>query len=183
MIGIFQKIKKFFRRLFGKGNKQKKTQREHKEFKNEEFLPIVVELLKHKKTVTIPLKGISMRPFLENNRDAALLTLPGEVKVWDPVLAEIEPGHFVLHRIRKIDGEDVTLMGDGNLRCEYCKLSDIRAAVVGFYRKGRKKLDRTDGWKWRTYSWIWMRLLPLRRYLLSAHSRIWLKIFKPKKRI
>ena len=91
MIGIFQKIKKFFRRLFGKGNKQKKTQREHKEFKNEEFLPIVVELLKHKKTVTIPLKGISMRPFLENNRDAALLTLPGEVKVWDPVLAEIEP--------------------------------------------------------------------------------------------
>ena len=137
MIGIFQKIKKFFRRLFGKGNKQKKTQREHKEFK-------------HKKTVTIPLKGISMRPFLENNRDAALLTLPGEVKVWDPVLAEIEPGHFVLHRIRKIDGEDVTLMGDGNLRCEYCKLSDIRAAVVGFYRKGRKKLDRTDGWKWRT---------------------------------
>ena len=138
MIGIFQKIKKFFRRLFGKGNKQKKTQREHKEFKNEEFLPIVVELLKHKKTVTIPLKGISMRPFLENNRDAALLTLPGEVKVWDPVLAEIEPGHFVLHRIRKIDGEDVTLMGDGNLRCEYCKLSDIRAAVVGFYRKGGK---------------------------------------------
>lgn len=169
--------------MFGKGKKQNNAHREHKEFKNEEFLPVVVELLQHKKTVTIPLKGISMRPFLENNRDAAVLTLPGEVKEWDPVLAEIEPGHFVLHRIRKIDGDNVTLMGDGNLRCEYCKLADIRASVLGFYRKGRTKLDRTDGWKWRTYSWIWMHLLPLRRYFLSAHSRIWLKIFKPKKRI
>lgn len=165
---------------FGKKNKQKEKPKEHKEFKNEEFLPMVVELLKIKKTVTIPLKGISMRPFLEDRRDAALLTLPGEVKKWDPVLAEIEPGHFVLHRILKIDGEDVTLLGDGNLRCEFCKKDDIRAAVVGFYRKGRKKLDRTDGKKWRIYSWIWMHLLPVRRYFLSAHSRIWLKIFKPK---
>lgn len=162
---------------------EKATPREHKEFKNEVFLPYVVSLLDGKKTVTIPLKGISMRPFLEDKRDAALITKPGEVKEWDPVLAEIEPGHFVLHRILKISGEDVTLLGDGNLRCEYCKKADIRAAVVGFYRKGRKKLDRTDGWKWRTYSWIWMHLLPVRRYFLSAHSRIWLKIFKPKTRI
>ena len=185
MIGIIKKIKAFFLKLFGKGKKKKAMPKERKEFKNEDFLPVVVELLKtkEKKTVTIPLRGISMRPFLENDRDAALLTLPDNVKVWDPVLAEISPGHFVLHRILKIDGEDVTLMGDGNLRCEYCKLADIRAGVVGFYRKGRKKLDRTDGLKWRTYSWIWMHLLPLRRYFLSAHSRIWLKIFKPKKRI
>jgi hypothetical protein len=50
---------------------------------------------------------------------------------------------------------------------------------VGFYRKNRKKLDRTDGWKWRTYSWLWMHLRPIRRYLLAAYRRIWLPLFGP----
>ncbi len=40
-------------------------------------------------------------------------------------------------------------------------------------------MDRTDGWKWKTYSWVWMRLRPIRRYLLAFYRRIWLKLFKP----
>lgn len=84
----------------------------------------------------------------------------------DAVLAEISKGLFVLHRIIRIEGRQVTLRGDGNLSDEHCMLSDIRAKAVGFYRKGRQTLDRTDGRKWRLYSWWWTRLYPLRRYLL-----------------
>ena len=50
---------------------------------------------------------------------------------------------------------------------------------MGFYRKGRARLDRTNGFKWGLYSVVWMSLRPVRRYLLAAYRRIWLKLFKP----
>ncbi|MBR6456375.1 MAG: S24/S26 family peptidase [Prevotella sp.] len=144
---------------------------------NAEFLPEIVKLMDEGHTVTLRLRGFSMRPFLEDNRDKALMTKATNPKVGDPVLAEIEPKHFVLHRIVQIDGDNVTLRGDGNLGNEYCTLGDVKGAVIGFYRKGRTTLDRTDGWKWRTYSFFWTRLYPIRRYLLAFYRRIWLKLF------
>lgn len=150
------------------------------QFPNHILLPMVVSDLEQGKTVTINLRGFSMRPFLENDRDKALLTKAVHPEVGDAVLAEILPKKYVLHRIIAIEGEDVTLRGDGNLGVEHCKIGDVKAKALGFYRKGREKLDRTDGMKWRVYSWFWMRLYPIRRYLLAFHRRIWLKIFKPK---
>ncbi len=149
------------------------------QFSNAEFLPKIVEMLNEGHTVTLRLRGFSMRPFLEDNRDKALLTKPVSPKVGDPVLAEIEPKHFVLHRIVKIEGNAVTLRGDGNLAYEHCKMENIVGAVIGFYRKGHKQLDRTDGWKWLTYSWFWMHLSPLRRYFLGAYRRWWIPRFGP----
>ena len=125
------------------------------QFSNAELLPEVVRLLNEGHTATIRLRGISMRPFLEDNRDKAVLTRPTNPQVGDPVLAEIRPGFYVLHRIIDIQGDAVTLLGDGNPKHnhEHCKKEDIRGAVVGFYRRGSQRLDRTDGRKWRLYSW------------------------------
>ena len=149
------------------------------EIANEILIPEIVKMLNEGHTVTLRLKGVSMRPFLEDGRDKALLTKPVKPKVGDPVLAEIEPKHFVIHRIIDIQGDDVTLRGDGNIGVEHCKLKDIQGAIIGFYRKGRDTLDRTDGRKWRIYSWLWTRLFPIRRYLLAFYRRIWLRFFKP----
>lgn len=135
---------------------------------NAVLLPEVVRLLEEGHTVTLPLRGYSMRPFLENGRDKALLRKPESINVGDAVLAEIAPKHFVLHRIVSIKADHVTLRGDGNLGVEHCRLGDVKATAIGFYRKGREQLDSTDGRKWRIYSWVWTRLLPLRRYLLFA---------------
>ena len=101
---------------------------------NDVFLPFVIEQLNEGHTATLPLRGRSMRPFLEDGRDKALLQLCDHPQVGDAVLAEISKGLFVLHRIICIEG--------------------------------RQTLDRTDGRKWRLYSWWWTRLYPLRRYLL-----------------
>ena len=148
---------------------------------NAVLLTEVVRLLEEGHTVTLPLKGYSMRPFLEDGRDKALLRKAEQIAVGDAVLAEITPGHFVLHRVVSISGQSVVLRGDGNLGIEQCCLADIRAIAVGFYRKGRERLDRTDGRKWRIYSWWWTRLLPLRRYLLFALHPHVPKRFKKKK--
>jgi hypothetical protein len=144
------------------------------------LLPEVVRILNEGHTVTLPLRGYSMRPFLENGRDKALLKAIEQPQVGDAVLAEIAEGHFVLHRIIRIEGDHVTLRGDGNLGDEHCRLANVKAKAIGFYRKGRTHLDRTDGRKWKVYSWIWMRLTPIRRYLLAFYRYIWLNIFRPK---
>ena len=146
---------------------------------NAVLLGAVKEALQGGHSCTLNVRGYSMRPFLENMRDKALLQKPTVIRIGDAVLAEIGPRHYVLHRIVDIQGQHVTLRGDGNLNTEHCLLSDVKATAIGFYRKGRSTLDSTTGNKWRTYSWLWMRLLPLRRYLLAFYRRIWLKLFKP----
>ncbi len=120
-----------------------------------------------------------MRPFLEDNRDKALLAKAKDIQVGDAVLAETAPKHYVLHRIIKIQGETVTLRGDGNLGTEVCRVNDVHGIALGFYRKGRTKIDKTSGVKWRTYSHIWMALYPIRRYLLAGYRRIWIPLFGP----
>lgn len=152
---------------------------EERLFANAQFLPEVVKLLNEGHTVTLKLKGFSMRPFLEDGRDKALLTRAISPRKGDAVLAEVRPGVYVLHRIIRIEGDRVTLRGDGNLSSEECRLTDVKAFAMGFYRKGRTKIDKTNGMKWLVYSFLWTRLFPLRRFLLAFYRRIWLKTFKP----
>lgn len=149
------------------------------EFSNIVLLPEIVKMMNEGHTVTLRLRGFSMRPFLEDNRDKALLAKANRVHVGDAVLAEINPKHYVLHRIIKIEGDNITLRGDGNLAVEHCKTNDVKGFALGFYRKGHKYLDKTDGIKWHIYSFVWMALYPIRRYILAAYRHIWLKIFKP----
>lgn len=146
---------------------------------NSKFIPEVIKLLNEGHKVTLQLRGFSMRPFLEDNRDKALLAKAKDIQVGDAVLAETAPKHYVLHRIIKIQGETVTLRGDGNLGTEVCRVNDVHGIALGFYRKGRTKIDKTSGVKWRTYSHIWMALYPIRRYLLAGYRRIWIPLFGP----
>lgn len=144
-------------------------------FKNSQFMPEVVRLLDEGHTVTLKLKGFSMRPFLEDGRDKALLIKATTIRRGDAVLAEVSKGVYVLHRIVRIKGEDVTLRGDGNLGVEHCKKSDVKGFAIGFYRKGRTTIDKTNQLKWIAYSFVWCGLLPIRRYLLALYRRIWIR--------
>ncbi len=154
---------------------------QHVQVRNDVFLPLAISYLETKNSVTIPLKGYSMRPFLESDRDTAVLIKPHAPVLNEPVLVEADffnrqtnklEKRWILHRIVGINGEDLTLLGDGNLRPEHCKVSDIKASIKGFYRKGRSEMDLITGRKWRIYSFFWTRLLPIRRYLLFFHRNI-----------
>lgn len=58
---------------------------------NAVILPEIVKLMDEGHTITLRLRGFSMRPFLEDNRDKALMTKATHPRVGDPVLAEIAP--------------------------------------------------------------------------------------------
>ncbi|MBQ7518155.1 MAG: S24/S26 family peptidase, partial [Bacteroidales bacterium] len=81
--------------------------------------------------VTIRTKGNSMLPFIRGEIDSVELSLP-EVPYakGDIVLAEVEPDHYILHRIWEMRGEKVILMGDGNCRGkEKCRYENLIAKV------------------------------------------------------
>lgn len=141
---------------------------------------LVKEALDKGHTATIRAKGNSMRPFIEEKRDLIMVSSvkAEEIKRGDVLLCEIEKERFVLHRVIRREGNDLTLKGDGNWHgTEGCQVENVIGRAVAFYRKGRQKPDLVCGKKWQIYSKVWMALSPMRRLLLAFHRRIYLKLF------
>ena len=137
---------------------------------NEIIIPQVAEYIRSGHTVTLPLRGYSMRPYLEDGRDKALLSKPSsELKTGDVILAEIAPQRYALHRIVHISGDDITMYGDGNFSPEYIRRDDVLAVATGFYRKGSEHLTPVDNFWYKCYWHIWLRLRPLRYPLLLIY--------------
>lgn len=55
-----------------------------KQFANADFIPEIIKLLDDGHTVTLLLRGYSMRPFLEDRRDKALLIKPKKPTIGMP---------------------------------------------------------------------------------------------------
>lgn len=137
---------------------------------NEIIIPKVAEYVHNGHTVTLPLRGYSMRPYLEDGRDKALLTkAPEKLKIGDVILAEIAPKCYALHRIVDISGDNITMCGDGNFSLEYIHRSDVLAIATGFFRKGSKHVTPVDNFWYTCYWHMWLKLRPLRYPLLLCY--------------
>lgn len=140
------------------------------ELPNDKLLPLVRQYVAEGEHVIISVKGYSMRPFLEHLRDRVKLSPWTELHVGDAVLAEIAPGHFVLHRIIEIHGRELTLMGDGNTRgTESCTVDDVCGVVTEYLRPNGHVLYASDE-KLQHRIRLWRRLLPIRRGLLFFYK-------------
>lgn len=138
---------------------------------NEELLPEVVKMLSEGNRVTIKAKGNSMLPFIVGGQDNVVLEKKESYAVGDIVMAGFTPKLFVLHRILKIDGDNIILMGDGNLSgVEQCRKENIFGHAISIIHKG-KPID-CNSKKERRKARIWRDLLPVRRYLLAIYRRI-----------
>lgn len=82
---------------------------------NNIFLPQVVQLIEEGHKATIIARGNSMRPFVEDSRDKLVFGKVDTLSVGDVILAEVTEGHFVCHRIEKMEKGMVTMRGDGNV--------------------------------------------------------------------
>ena len=140
------------------------------ELPNDKLLPLVRQFIAKGETAIISVKGFSMRPFLEHLRDRVKLAPWTTLAVGDAVLAEIAPGHFVLHRIIAIDGQRLTLMGDGNVRgTESCTMADVCGVVIEYLRPNGHVVSADDPQLKRNIK-LWRRLLPIRRLLLLIYK-------------
>lgn len=124
-----------------------------KSIANNLFFASVEELLAEGRCVEMIVKGFSMRPFLRNEKDVVVLApLAGrEVCVGMVVLFRYH-GNYVLHRVRRVDGQTLTIEGDGNYRQTEVVTTDnvvayVKEAVVN---GGVKIRYNRMGWRCRS---------------------------------
>ena len=149
----------------------------------------MASLLREGKDVCFTPTGFSMRPFIEGGRDSVVLRRRNDVRVGDIVLAGIpeiasadipetasadvrgsKPQQtkpmYVLHRVIGVDGERVTLMGDGNITgTEECSKADVIGTVVRIENRCGRRKPLTRGR-------LWFRLLGQRRILLKIYRKL-----------
>lgn len=106
---------------------------------NEGFFASMKPYLLRGYEVSMVPKGRSMLPTIQDNTDIVTLRAKDKVKVGDVVLAEIDTGHYVMHRIVEIRGQEVTLKGDHNKNVEHTVLSHIVACMVGLQSGGGQR--------------------------------------------
>ena len=132
----------------------------------------ISELLAAGKTVNFKVKGVSMLPFIVGDRDSVSLKAL-DFEVGDAVLAQLPSSAYVLHRVLRIEGERVTLKGDGNLQgVECCRKADVKGKVLAVLKKGEKSVDvSTEAYKRRIRRWNALPYI-IRRIYLAIYRRI-----------
>ncbi|WP_297975078.1 S24/S26 family peptidase [uncultured Bacteroides sp.] len=140
---------------------------------NEVLLPEVARLISEEHTVTLTVRGNSMNPFLVDRRDSIVLGSFAEADLQPgiAVLARESTGRIVFHRIISRRGSVLTLQGDGNLRAtEQADTADVMGIMLSAIRKDKEY--PCSGRTWQRYSYWWMKLTPVRRWLLAVFRRI-----------
>ena len=116
---------------------------------NEVLLTEAERLLAAGADVELRVRGESMRPFLRDGRDTVTLRriAPQDVRRGQIVLFR-DGTRWVLHRVREVRGERLTLAGDGNYRAvERGPRSAVLGAAVAVRRAG--KVLRCGSVRWR----------------------------------
>lgn len=123
-------------------------------------------------SVTFPVKGRSMIPFIVGGRESVVLQKPDDLKLGHVVLAEIAPEHYVVHRIIRIGPDDrITLMGDGNIRgTESCRREHVLARATHVVdAQGQRRTLESKGQIFKAR--VWYRIRLFRRIILAVLRR------------
>ena len=137
---------------------------------NVQFFEEIDRMLQNGHSVTMRAKGNSMFPFIRSERDSVVLQKMKNMAVGSIVLARLQNGSYVLHRVYQLEKEGMVLMGDGNLcATEHCRRNEVVGVVVKIIRDGRY-VDCTSR-RELLKAWMWRKLLPVRRALLFVGRR------------
>lgn len=135
------------------------------------LLPLFQEEINAGRSFTFTPNGTSMLPFIRGGKDRVRLSPIDRVKKGDVVFYRRRPEEFVLHRVIRVRGEDLTLCGDNQFYLERgVKKEQIIARLTAIEKNGKEV--RLDSLSYRTYKV----LLPLRRAYLHAARALPVKI-------
>ena len=143
---------------------------------NDILIPELARLLAEGKEVRFTPSGVSMRPFIEGDRDSVVLSpIVSQPRVGDILLVRIENKSqlstptYVLHRLIRIEGETFVLQGDGNLMGEEtCTREGLIGRVTAIESPSGRRKPLTRGR-------LWHFLFPVRKWLLKIYRHSLLK--------
>lgn len=146
---------------------------------NDILIPELARLVSEQKEVRFTPSGVSMRPFIEGDRDSVVLAaITHNPKRGDILLAKVQvaatnASTYVLHRLIRVEQNEqqtrYILQGDGNL-CgeEICSREQIIARVIRIECPNGHRKPLTRGF-------LWHKLFPVRKWLLKIYRHTWLK--------
>lgn len=139
---------------------------------NDILIPELARLLNEEKEVRFTPSGVSMRPFIEGDKDSVILApFTRDPRPGDVILARVRGAGgrqtYVLHRLVKIEHDEeglvYILMGDGNLAgMETCRREEILGRVTTVETPQGKRKPLTRGR-------LWYLLRPFRKWLLKIY--------------
>ena len=107
--------------------------------------------------VPVPIRGVSMRPFLRDADFAYLIPLRGKLKRGDMVLYQRRNDQYVLHRIYKVlKNGSYLLLGDSQMEPEPVEAGQLRAKVSFVRCLGQQ--CRPGSFRWWFFAVPWLRL-------------------------
>ena len=131
-----------------------------------------VRLVQDGVSVTLPVNGHSMLPFIIGGKESVVLQQPAQLKVGDVVLAWADNCRYVVNRIISISGDSIVLMGDGNIKgTEQCRRADVMAVATHVVGANEKAHYLYTPWRCRAAR-LWWHLRPVRRYILGVYRRM-----------
>lgn len=138
----------------------------------DDIMPIMEEQLKNGGSVTFGPKGISMLPLIRQNVDSVIISpCDGKLKKYDVPLYKRTDGHYVLHRIVGVCGEEYVMCGDNQYILEkgikHEQIIGIMSAVI----KPDRKINVTDK-RYKIYCRRRVLLQRFKRYVHAAARRI-----------
>lgn len=133
-----------------------------------DLFPLAEEYLAQGKDVVFTVTGISMWPLIRHRHDSvrlsALRRLPrrGDIVLYKTPSPK---NKYILHRVYKVTGDTIVTLGDNRLEPDpavpaRCVIGRAEAVLRG------KREYNCDGPLLRSYAWIWLLALPVRRPLL-----------------
>lgn len=128
----------------------------------EKYLDAVCRMIAEGSTdVPVPVRGVSMRPFLRNADFAHLTTLPEKIRRGDILLYRRDNGQYVLHRVYKLrkDG-GFLLLGDSQMTPEPVEPHQLRAKVS--YVRCGGEICRPRSLRWWFFAVPWRLFAPWR---------------------
>lgn len=138
-------------------------------FSDENIIAEAIRLVEDGVSVTFPVNGRSMQPFIVGGKESVILVKPESLKVGHVILAWVDNRRYVVHRIERIAENEIWLMGDGNLAYgERCLVSDVKALATHVVdKKGKTHYLYTKPRQ--IGSFVWKVLRPIRKWLLLVY--------------
>ena len=141
---------------------------------NKIFFAEVENLLAEGESVTVRVRGCSMMPHLRDGKHSVVVRRckAEDIKLGAVIFFEYRGG-WIMHRLRKIEGDRLTFAGDGNYKLEEIVGREaLRGVVTDIITPSGKKFS-CESFLWRFKSGAWL-MLPaiVRRYMLAIIRRL-----------
>lgn len=125
-----------------------------------EIFSVVRDILLEGQSVKVAVKGQSMLPFFISGSTITLRPIESDDFQKYAVVFADAGDHFVVHRIIALEGDNVTLLGDGNI---YGTETMSRSKVYGIVDCSKVHILLAK---------LWLAMRPIRRFPLAIFRRI-----------